>query len=102
MYCSMAQLLRLVMWRRVLPDGMIISMRGLLSHLDCIREVINLYPKRGKAKHQPHPTVLTRMSRQRLVEFLQLESEKHHELGGHLAARHRLTSIRVRRSRFAK
>ena len=83
LYCSMAHLLRSVMWRRVLQAGMKISLRGLLAELDGIREVINIYPKRGKSKHQPQQTVLTRMSRrqQRLVEILELESEKHHELG---------------------
>jgi hypothetical protein len=51
--------------------------------LDGIREVVNLYPKKGKTEHQPQQTVLTRMSsrQQRLVETLGLEREKHHELG---------------------
>ena len=80
LYCSMAHLLRSVMWRRVLQAGMNISLRGLLAELDGIHEVISIYPKRGKSKHQPQQTVLTRMSRrqQRLVEILELESEKHH------------------------
>ena len=82
LYCSMAQLLRSVMWRRVRQAGMKISLRGLLAELDGIREVINVYPKRGKSKHQPQQTVLTRMSRrqQRLVEILGLEREEHQEL----------------------
>jgi transposase len=83
LYCSIAQLLRSVMWRRVRRAGLKISLRRLLSELDGIREVINLYPRRGKAKHQPQQTVLTRLSRrqQRLVELLGLEREKHQELG---------------------
>ena len=83
LYCSMAQLLRSVMWRRVVRAGMKISLRGLLAELEGIREVINIYPKRGRSKHQPQQTVLTQMSQrqQRLVEILGLESEKHHELG---------------------
>jgi transposase len=83
LYCSLAQLLRSVMWRRVRRAGLDISLRRLISELDGIREVINLYPKRGRSKHLPQQTVLTRMSRrqQRLVEILGLESEKHHQLG---------------------
>jgi transposase len=83
LYCSMAQLLRSVMWRRVGRAGLKISLRRLLSDLDGIREVINLYPKKGKSRLQPQQTVLTRMSprQQRLVEILGLEPEKHQELG---------------------
>jgi transposase len=83
LYCSMAQLLRAVMWRRVRRAGLKISLRRLLSELDGIREVINLYPKKGKTKHQPLKTVLTRRSskQQRLIEILGLELEKHQELG---------------------
>jgi hypothetical protein len=83
LYCSMAQLLRSLMWRRVGRAGLKISLRRLLSDLDGIREVINLYPRNGKSKLQPQQTVLTRMSprQQRLVEILDLEREGHQELG---------------------
>jgi transposase len=83
LYCSMAQLLRSVMWRRVRRAGMKISLRQLLSELDGIREVINLYPKKGKTKDQPQQTVLTRVSsrQERLIKILSLDREKHQELG---------------------
>jgi transposase len=83
LYCSMAQLLRSVMWRRVGRAGLTISLRRLLSDLDGIREVINVYPKRRRSQEPPRQTVLTRLSsrQQRLVEILGLEREKHHELG---------------------
>jgi transposase len=83
LYCSMAQLLRSVLWRRVRRAGLKISLGRLLSELDGIREVINLYPKKGKTKHQPLQTVLTRRSprQQRLIEILGLEREKYQELG---------------------
>jgi transposase len=83
LYCSLAQLLRSVLWRRVARAGLKMSLRRLLSELDSIREVINLYPKKRKSSHPPRQTVLTRLSRrqQRLVEILGLEREKHHELG---------------------
>jgi transposase len=83
LYCSMAQLLRSVMWRRVRRAGLKISLRRLLSELDRVREVINFYPKKGKTKHQPQQTVLTRLSQrqQRLIEVLGLEIDKYQELG---------------------
>jgi transposase len=83
LYCSLAQLLRSVMWRRVGRAGLKISLRRLLSDVDGIREVINVYPKRGKSQHQPQQTVLTRMSprQKRLVEILGLEQEDHQQLG---------------------
>jgi transposase len=83
LYCSMAQLLRSVMWRRVRQAGVDISLQRLLSELDGIREVINLYPKKRKSEQQPQRTVLTRMSptQQRLVEILGLERARHQELG---------------------
>jgi transposase len=83
LYCSMAQLLRSVMWRRVRRAGVDISLQRLLSELDGIREVINLYPKKRPSQEPPQRTVLTRMSptQHRLVEILGLEQERHQELG---------------------
>jgi transposase len=83
LYCSMAQLLRSVIWRRVRQAGVKISLKRLLSELDGIREVINLYPKQRKSIPQPQRTVLTRLSevQQRLASILNLEREKHDELG---------------------
>ena len=83
LYCSMAQLLRSVMWRRVRRAGMKISLKRLLAELDGIREVINLDPKHRKSTIQPRQTVLTRLSevQQRLASILALQREKNHELG---------------------
>jgi transposase len=83
LYCSMAQLLRSVMWRRVRRAGVKISLKRLLTELDDVREVINVYPKQRKSAIQPQRTVLTRLSepQQRLVSILGLEQEKHRELG---------------------
>ena len=55
----------------------------LLSQLEDIREVINLYPKRRKAAKMRQQTVLTRMSKvqKRLVDILGLEREGEGELG---------------------
>src|SRR5271157_3118139 len=83
LYCSMAQLLRSVIWRRIHQAGLDMSMGRLLSQLEDIREVINLYPKRRKAAKMRQQTVLTRMSKvqKRLVEILGLEREGEGELG---------------------
>ena len=58
-------------------------MGRLLSQLEDIREVINLYPKRRKAAKMRQQTVLTRMSKvqKRLVEILGLERKGGGELG---------------------
>jgi transposase len=83
LYCSMAQLLRSVMWRRVPQAGVDIPLQRLLSQWDGIRAVINLDPKQRQSQQQPPPTILTRMSptQQRLVEILGLERERHQEFG---------------------
>jgi transposase len=82
LYCSMAQLLRSVLWRRVRLAGVEIALPRLLSELDGIREVINVYPKKGRSQ-PPQTTVLARMSptQERLVEILGLEWERHQKLG---------------------
>jgi hypothetical protein len=79
----MAQLLRSLLWRRVCRAGVNIPLNRLLSELDGIREVINFYPKRRQSTHPPQQTVLTGLSevQGRLVAILELEREKHHELG---------------------
>ena len=71
------------MWQRARRAGVKISLKRLLSELEGIREVISLYPKPRKSGSQPQQTVLTRLSevQQRLVSILDLEREKHHELG---------------------
>jgi transposase len=83
LYCTMAQLLRSVMWRRVQRAGVKVSLKRLLRELDGIREVINVYPKPRKSGQQPQQTVLTRRSeaQERLVGILGLQREKHHVLG---------------------
>jgi transposase len=83
LYCTMAQLLRSLLWRRVRQAGVNITLPRLISELDGIREVINLYPKRRPLAHPPQQTVLTRRSevQQRLIAILELQREEHHELG---------------------
>jgi transposase len=83
LYCTLAQLLRSLMWRRVRQAGVTLALPRLISELDGIREVINLYPKRRPLAHPPQQTVLTRRSevQQRLISILELKGEEHHQLG---------------------
>jgi transposase len=83
LYCTMAHLLRSLMWRRVQRAGVKISPARLLRELDGIREVITIYPERRKSGPAPRQTVLTRRSeaQERLVQILGLQREEHHVLG---------------------
>ena len=83
LYCSMAQLLRSLMWRRVRQAGVEVSQKRLLSELDGIREVITLHPRHRNQRKPRQQTVLTRLSelQERLVSILGLKREKHHALG---------------------
>ena len=59
LYCTIALLLRSIMKRRVERAGVKISMKHLLSELNGIREVVNVYEE-GKKKH--FEKVLSKMS----------------------------------------
>ena len=62
LYCTIALLLRALMWRRVTKAGVRLSMNRLLSELDDIREVINIYAKKRGQKTDRRQSVLTRTS----------------------------------------
>ena len=62
LYCTIAILLRALMWRRVTKAGVRLSMNRLLSELDDIREVINIYAKKRGQKTDRRQSVLTRTS----------------------------------------
>jgi transposase len=76
LYCTIALLLRAVMYRRVCQAGLKLSLPRLLRELEGIREVINVVPgKRGQPRASPR-TVLTKMSelQQRIVDALMGEA----------------------------
>lgn len=62
LYCTIALLLRALMWRRVTKARVRLSMNRLLSELDDIREVINIYAKKRGQKTDRRQSVLTRTS----------------------------------------
>lgn len=78
LYCTIALLLRGVLLRRVRKAGLPLSMKRLLSELDGIREVINIYPKKRREKKAKTQTVLTKTSdlQNRLLSILEIQKEE--------------------------
>jgi transposase len=76
LYCTIALLLRALLARRVKAAGLTISLARLLSELDGIREVVNIYPPKHRQQER-RQTVLTKQSevQQRLVASLNLQGE---------------------------
>lgn len=74
-YCSVALLLRALALRRIRQSGLQISTKRMLSELDAIREVVNVYPRKARQKREQSQTVLTRTSelQDRLVSILGLK-----------------------------
>lgn len=83
LYCSVALLFRALALRSVRQAGIPMSMPRLLSELDDIREVVNIYPKkRGQTKNRTQ-TVLTHTSdlQNRIMEILGLRQDENAVLG---------------------
>src|SRR5712692_478272 len=60
LYCTIAILLRALLWRRVRQAGLQISLKRLLGELQDIREIVNVYPARGKQQSERRQTVLSK------------------------------------------
>ena len=60
LYCTIAVLLRALLWRRVRQAGLRISLKRLLGELQEIREIVNIYPARGKQKEPRRQTILSK------------------------------------------
>jgi len=78
LYCTIALLIRALMYRRVRQNDLKLSMKRVLKELDGIREVINFYPKKRAKKNQTIHSVLTKTSeiQERLIQILRLKDEK--------------------------
>lgn len=78
LYCTLALLIRALIYRRVRQKGLNLSMKRILKELDAIREVVNIYPMKRGQKTQKKQSVLTKTSeaQQQLMEILNLEKEK--------------------------
>lgn len=78
LYCTIALLIRALMYRKVRQNGLKLSMKRVLKELDGIREVINFYPKKRAKKNQTIHSVLTKTSeiQKQLIQILRLKDEK--------------------------
>ncbi len=77
LYCTIALLLRALIWRRVKTAKIDLSMKRLLSELDNIRQVVNIYPKKRRQKVERRQAVLSKTSelQDRLLNTLGLTKE---------------------------
>ncbi len=77
LYCTIALLLRAVMLRRIKGAKIHLSMKRLLSELDNIRQVINIYPKKRRQKVERKQAVLSKTSelQDKLLDILGLPKE---------------------------
>jgi transposase len=62
LYCTIALLLRALAYRKMRRAGLTLSMKRFLAELGRIREVINIYPHKGKRKKERQQSVLTKCS----------------------------------------
>ncbi len=77
LYCTIALLLRALLYRRARQAGLNISLPRVLSELDGIREVVNIFPRKRRRKTERRHTVLTKTSelQQRLLSALEMEGK---------------------------
>jgi len=78
LYCTLAVLLRALLWQRARQAGLRLSMSGLLETLGQLRQVINVYPAKRAGQPKPQQVVLTQRdeTQKRLIEILGLRSAK--------------------------
>ncbi|MFN2442444.1 MAG: hypothetical protein ABR517_07150, partial [Thermoanaerobaculia bacterium] len=76
-------LLRALMLQRVKAAGINISMKRLLSELDQIREVVNIYQKKRGQKTERRQAVLSKTSelQDQLIDVLKLKTDNKSLLG---------------------
>src|SRR5437588_3253383 len=79
LYCTIAVLLRALLWRRARQAGLRLSMSGLLKSLGRIRQVINIYASKRARKPGAEQVVLTKRdeTQEKLIEMFGLPSQKH-------------------------
>jgi transposase len=78
LYCTIAVLLRALLWRRTRQAGLRLSMSGLLEKLRQLRQVINVYPSKRAGQPGPEQAVLTKRdeTQDKLIEILGLPAPK--------------------------
>jgi transposase len=83
LYCTLALLLRALMFRRLRKAGLELSLKRMLSELNSISEVVTIYPRKRRQKSGRKQTTLTRTSelQQKLLSILGLNKEDPAVLG---------------------
>ena len=83
LYCTIALLLRALMWRRIQAAKIHLSMKRLLSELGNMRLVVNIYQKKGRQKTERKQAVLSRTSelQEKLISVLGLTEKQKSLLG---------------------
>ncbi len=83
LYCTIALLIRALMFRRVRENGLNFSMKRVLKELDAVREVVNIYPRKRRQKIERKEAVLSKTSdvQEQLMSILLLKQEKNSILG---------------------
>jgi transposase len=78
LYCTIALLLRALLWRRARQAGLRLSMAGLLEKLGQIQQVINVYPAKRTGQPPTEQSVLTQRDevQEKLIEILGLPIPK--------------------------
>jgi transposase len=78
LYCTIAVLLRALLWQRARQAGLRLSMNGLLQKLSQLRQVINVFPAKRAGQPKPEQEVLTKrdQTQEKLIEILRLQSPK--------------------------
>ena len=78
LYCTIAVLLRALLWRRACRADLHLSMSGLLEKLSQMRQVINVFPTKRAGQPKPEQTVLTKRDdiQEKLIEILGLQAAK--------------------------
>ena len=74
LYCTIAILLRSLIWRRVHQHKLKLSLDRLWGELAGIREVVNVFKRKRRAKSAPTQTVLTKLNpaQEKLFKILEL------------------------------
>jgi transposase len=78
LYCTIALLLRALLWQRARQAGLHLSISALLEKLGQLRQVINVFPPKRAGQPRPEQEVLTQRdeTQSRLIEILGLQSPK--------------------------
>jgi transposase len=76
LYCTIAVLLRGLLWWRVRQAGLHLPMAGLVENLDRLRQVINVFPAKRAGQPGAEQAVLTKRdeTQNKLIEILSLQS----------------------------